>query len=134
MSCGLYMIYGSVLVPPVGLGDVTFLPHVNNGKSDVFQPNRGYQNRPLNVFFSSPFWAVVDCTTTQIAMDLMHVTSHPPTRDLPAAASGQSNGSIMVPPVGLGDVTFPVTCGRGYQNRPPNLQACSKVDTTRVQV
>ncbi|GBN36092.1 hypothetical protein AVEN_178782-1 [Araneus ventricosus] len=38
-------IYGesneSILVPPVGLGDDTFFPHVNSGrKSDVSQPNR----------------------------------------------------------------------------------------------
>ncbi|GBN02335.1 hypothetical protein AVEN_260398-1 [Araneus ventricosus] len=39
------MTFGSILVPPVGLGDVTF-PQVNNGKSDVSQSNEVYQNRP----------------------------------------------------------------------------------------
>ncbi|GBN21732.1 hypothetical protein AVEN_171316-1 [Araneus ventricosus] len=39
---------GSILVPPVGLGDVTF-PVVNVRKSDVPHPNRRYQNRPLHL-------------------------------------------------------------------------------------
>ncbi|GBL95576.1 hypothetical protein AVEN_24793-1 [Araneus ventricosus] len=28
--------------------ETSLFPHVNNGKSDVSQPNRGYQNRPQN--------------------------------------------------------------------------------------
>ncbi|GBN25631.1 hypothetical protein AVEN_121689-1 [Araneus ventricosus] len=39
------MFKGSILVPSVGLGALLF-PAVNNGKSDVSQTNRGYQNRP----------------------------------------------------------------------------------------
>ncbi|GBN21809.1 hypothetical protein AVEN_112853-1 [Araneus ventricosus] len=33
---------------PVGL-ETSLFPHVNKGKSDVSQPNRGYQNRPLSL-------------------------------------------------------------------------------------
>ncbi|GBN90194.1 hypothetical protein AVEN_192819-1 [Araneus ventricosus] len=43
-----YSLKGSILVPPVLLGDVPF-PVVNVRKSDVSLPNRGYQNRPVNL-------------------------------------------------------------------------------------
>ncbi|GBN26686.1 hypothetical protein AVEN_133544-1 [Araneus ventricosus] len=39
---------GSILVPRLGWG-AGILPHVNNGKKEVSQPNRGYQNRPLRI-------------------------------------------------------------------------------------
>ncbi|GBN78464.1 hypothetical protein AVEN_7266-1 [Araneus ventricosus] len=38
---------GSILVPPVG-GHVIF-PVQHCGKSDVSQPNRGYENRPAGL-------------------------------------------------------------------------------------
>ncbi|GBN34193.1 hypothetical protein AVEN_25460-1 [Araneus ventricosus] len=42
-------IKGSILVLPVGLGDVTFPVVKVRKKSDVSQPNRGYQNTPVNL-------------------------------------------------------------------------------------
>ncbi|GBN61115.1 hypothetical protein AVEN_61105-1 [Araneus ventricosus] len=39
-------LLSGILVPRLGWKKSLF-PHVNNGKSDVSQPNRGYQNRLL---------------------------------------------------------------------------------------
>ncbi|GBM38653.1 hypothetical protein AVEN_37450-1 [Araneus ventricosus] len=144
-------VWGLFWYPRLGW-EPSLFPAVNNGKSDISQSNRGYQNRPLNLtglfwhpllgWETSLFPPVNDkcdsrthfsnrlgscsvekrtpisrqpCTwrkryslvrsvvsiselikfsfkmeAAKTLMDLMHVTSHPPTRDLPKASIGQS--------------------------------------------